>query len=155
MGWGTRLAWVLAVIGVVAVLLVIATWVLTDGFDGAAEPDRALQVHFNFLFDAAGPGEVVDLDSATTFEWDAVGVFGPYYPRKDIIADMGIDVPTSVTNWTDFEGNCLLVFRGGNEMVAWTLVERSVAECDGKLSGRVHPRADARFRGDAFRPAGG
>lgn len=149
-----RIAWA---VGVVVVLtaagVMILAWFLTGEFGGGAYPDEALEQEVHALFAQAEPGEVVVLADATDFEWDAVGVFGPYHPREGILEKIEVDVPVSVTNWTDFEGSCLLVFRAGDRMAAWTLVERDVADCSGRSNGRVFNRDQARFRAGSFSPA--
>lgn len=151
--WSRRLWWTAGVAAVFVVLAIVTVPDLLDGIlGGGAAPDERLEQDVRDLFADAGPGDRVALSDATGFAWDAVGVFGPYHPHEAIVDEMDVDVPKSVTNWTVYDTHCLLVFRTGDRMTAWTLVERTVAECSGELSGRVHSD-DVRFEGDAFAPA--
>lgn len=147
-----RLLWVLGV-AVGTTVLVVMPWLLTADLGGGEMGEERLEQDVRALFQEADHGDVVTLADATDFEWDAVGVFGPYYPADAINEDMGIAVPRSVSNWSQYESHCLLVFRAGDKVAGWTRVERSVAECADDLSGRVYPAEEARFRGDAFAPA--
>jgi hypothetical protein len=75
------------------------------------------------------------------------------YSHDGVVDEMGVRVPRGVTNNTQLESYCLLVFRGGDRMVAWTLVSRNVAECSVDDGTGVHSADEARFGADTFRPA--
>ena|SRR3712207_4669493 len=150
-----RVPWVIAVAAAAgAVLWIGGLWFLTNVLGGGAPPDKRLQQEVHALFEEAEHDETVVLADATAFQWDAVGVFAPYYPADAIEEDMGVAVPRSVTNWTQYDSHCLLVFRAGDRVAGWTRVETKVAQCADELSGRVYSDGEARFQGNAFAASG-
>ena len=124
---------------------------MMDSLGGFRPADRQLESAVGGAFADAHHDDVIVLGDVTDFEWDAVGVFSPYYPHDDIVDEMGVDVPAAVTNHLQYESHCLLVFREDARMVAWTIVSRRVASCDFEATGPFTP-AEARFRGDALVP---
>jgi hypothetical protein len=56
-------------------------------------PERQLEDAVPDRFAAAGPGDLVVLTEVTAFEWDVVGVFGPYFPHEDVVERMEVRVP--------------------------------------------------------------
>jgi hypothetical protein len=145
----------LVLLAVVAVVLFEEQLVLAVG--GVSElpvrPDPELQTVIEARFEEAEGDDVVVLADVTDFDWDAVGVFHPYYSHDGVVDEMGVRVPRGVTNNTQLESYCLLVFRGGDRMVAWTSVSRNVAECSVDGGTGVHSAAEARFGAGTFRPA--
>jgi hypothetical protein len=139
----------------VAVLLFEEQLVMVAG--GASglpvRPDPELQTAIETTFDEAEGDDVVVLSDVTDFDWDAVGVFHPYYSHDEVVDEMGVRVPRGVTNITQLESYCLLVFGAEDRMVAWTSVSRNVAECSADGGTGVHPADEARFGADTFRPA--
>ena len=158
--WRRAVAWVLGalvglvLLGVVAVLPFEEQLVMAVG--GASglpvRPDPELQTAIEVTFEEAEGDDVVVLSEVTDFDWDAVGVFHPYYSHDGVVDEMGVRVPRGVTNNTQLESYCLLVFRGGDRMVGWTLVSRNVAECSTDGGTGVHSADEARFGADTFRP---
>jgi hypothetical protein len=81
-----------------------------------------------------------------------VGVFHPYYTHDEVVEEMGVRVPRAVTNNTQWDDRCLLVFRGGDRMVGWVTVSRTVAECWPDEGTGMHSPEEARFEADSLRP---
>jgi hypothetical protein len=140
---------------VVAVLLFEEQLVMAaGGVSGLpVRPDPELQTVIEATFEEAEGDDVVVLSDVTDFDWDVAGVFHPYYSHDAVVEEMGVRVPRGVTNNTQLESYCLLVFRGEDRMVAWTSVSRNVAECSVDGGTGVHSADGARFEADTFRPA--
>jgi hypothetical protein len=118
--------------------------------------DRGLQTAVESAFEQAEGDAVVVLEDVTEFEWDAVGVFHPYYPPDAIAEEMGVPIPRAVTNQVQSQDTyCLLVFRRGDAMVGWTVLHRDVATCWPEDAGPgPYPPSEARFAADSFTPLG-
>ncbi len=151
---------ILLVLGVLVALMLLAVAVVVifrDQLAGAAglafRPDPQLEAAVEQAFEDAEGDDVVVLADVTDFEWDAVGVFHPYYPHESIVDQMGVPVPRGATNnLQNFESYCLLVFRDGDRVAGWTTVQRGVAECwPGEADG-VYSPDEARFAADALTP---
>jgi hypothetical protein len=149
-----------AVVLVLAGLLVaalVAMLVLREQVaDHLGLADRGLQSAVEAAFEQAESDEVVVLEDVTGFEWDAVGVFHPYYPHDAIVEEMGVPVPRAVTNRVQSQDtHCLLVFRSGDAMVGWTALHRDVATCWPEDAGPgPYAPSEARFAAESFTPAG-
>lgn len=139
------------------VLAVVVLLLFGEQFAGWAglplRPDPELQDAIESAFERAEGDDMVVFADVTDFEWDAVGVFHPYFTHDGVVEEMGVHVPHVVTNNTQLEGHCLLVFRRDDRMVGWTTVRRNVAECRPDEGTGVHSRDEARFVADSFEPA--
>ncbi|MFA9444593.1 hypothetical protein [Egicoccus sp. AB-alg6-2] len=144
----------LALVVVVAFLLFEDQLVMAVGGASGApvRPEPELQTAIEAAFEEAEGDDVVVLTDVIRFDWDIVGVFGPYTPHEKVVEQMGVRVPRGVTNNTALESSCLLVFRGGDRMVAWTTVGRNAAEGFGDEVTGVHSSDEARFEADSFMP---
>jgi hypothetical protein len=118
-------------------------------------PERHLEAAVHDAFAAAGPEDVVVLHEVTDLRWDAVGVFGPYTPHETVVATTGVRLSQGASANLHYDERCLLVFRHEDRLAGWTVVSRDVADCAGEASGQVYTADEARFRGDALRPASG
>jgi hypothetical protein len=116
-------------------------------------PERSLEAAIHDRFAGAGAGDIVVLSDVTDIEWDEVGVFGPYYPHDAVVEVMGVRVPRGATSNLHYDERCLLVFRRGDRVAAWTVVSRDVADCTGEASGQLYTPDHARFSGDRLYPA--
>jgi hypothetical protein len=142
-----------AVLGALASLAMLVFPGAIGGYAGlpvAPEPDLEAAVHE--LFVDADASEGVVLADATDFDWEVVGVFGPYTPHDTIVEDMGVRVPKGASNNLLYDERCLLVFRRGDRIAAWTVVARDVAECADDASRRLYSAERARFGGDRLAP---
>jgi hypothetical protein len=155
-----RLAWLWWALGAMAglvLLAVIAVYASGETLGGMAglpaAPERGLEAAVHNRFADAGAEDVVVLADVITFEWDTVGVFGPYYSHEEVAERMAVRVPQGATNNLLYDERCLLVFRDEGRMAAWTVVSRDVAECAAEASGQLYARDEARFRGDHLSPA--
>lgn len=131
----------LAVVISLGILVVVVGYFVV--FIGASRTDQELEAALVELIHETAPGGSVRVSEATDFDWDAVGILGPFHSRDEVSTAMGVRVSRGVTNWLQYEESCLLVFRHDDHIVAWAVLSRHLVACEGAV---VASPAEARLR---------
>lgn len=89
-------------------------------------------------------GSTVTFRELTTFQWDAVHVYGPYHPLKEIRARHGVEIETGRYDGNSVpEGKCLYLFTQNGRAVEVALGPRYCARLKQQ---RTFSAADVVFR---------
>lgn len=82
----------------------------------------------------------------TDFQWDELYIFGPYTPGSEIENTLGFSWPPAFTCGIDkYDGHCLLVFVGNNEVTRYYMYPRNYGDFSQVDSDKIYTLDSAIF----------